>query len=1155
MKTKLLPVVLLVSILFSVLLPSGVAQASPASSSEAALLSGWLTILWGDGIEGSSTAQQFYLNTGDGNLINLILNEELARPFGGVLGLDRRQVTVEGTWAFPAGTGNEQPAFQVASLSMPDLDVGSADISPLVSGSQPWISIMCKFSDVGAEPKNLAYFQGMYGSTWPGLDHYWREVSYNTANVLGSTAVGWYTLPQPRSYYVYNNALDFSRAATDCTGVADSYVNFASFVGINLMFNDDLDGYAWGGGQYMTLDGVTKVWRMTWEPPWGYSAITVMSHEMGHGFGLPHSSGAYGQTYDNRWDVMSDTWTDCGNSSDATYGCIGQHTISYHLDILGWIPAGQKFTAGGGISSITLEQLALPQTTNYKMAQIPIGGSSTHFYTVEARRKTGYDVKLPGEAVIIHEVDTSRGIPAHVIDPDNNGNTGDAAAMWTVGETFSDPANGISVYVSAATATGFQVSITTPSIPPAAFSKSSPTNGATSQSTSPTLTWGASAGATSYEYCYDTTNDNACSSWISTGTTVSANLSGLSSGTAYYWQVRASNPSGTTYADGGSTAFWSFTTTAVAVANDDFNNAITFSVPYANTQSISGATTAGDDPGFACLSNGQRYYTVWYKYTPTVGGTLTVDTNGSNFDTVLGIWAGTRGSLMSVGCDDDSGTDVQSLITVGVSAGTTYYIEAASYYSTLSGNSLVLSASQVNAPVAFNKINPASGTTNQPTSITLSWGASSDAESYEYCFDTTNDNACSSWTSNGTSTGKTLSGLSTSTTYYWQVRANNSGGTTYANGSSTAYWSFTTTSVVSASYFEPFHSDVFASSSWTRTDTSVAVQTSGSMLHVNIDGSNDDAATKTMTFNLPLTFEARMRLVSGGNNYRLPWVTFYYGSSSLGLTYLEGYGWVFKDYTYITTKAPASENVWVTVRVVLRPDGGDLYARYDGDTDFTYVTSRSWSITGPITSIRISQPWDAPFDVDYVAVNFPSTFNDVPGDYWAWQYVESLYKSGITSGCGTSPLIYCPENSVTRAQMAIFLERGMHGSAYTPPAAAGTVFLDVPTSYWAAPWIEKLAADGITSGCGSGNYCPEDPVTRVQMAIFLLRAKHGSGYAPPVATGIFTDVPTSYWAVNWIEQLYAEGITGGCGTGLYCPDNLVTRAQMAVFLVRTFSLP
>jgi hypothetical protein len=78
----------------------------------------------------------------------------------------------------------------------------------------------------------------------------------------------------------------------------------------------------------LTLDGLTKSWYMTWEPPWGCQDICVIEHEMGHGFGLPHSSGAYGQTYDNQWDVMSNTWSNCGCSRDATFGCLGQHTIS-----------------------------------------------------------------------------------------------------------------------------------------------------------------------------------------------------------------------------------------------------------------------------------------------------------------------------------------------------------------------------------------------------------------------------------------------------------------------------------------------------------------------------------------------------------------------------------------------------------------------------------------------------------------------------------------------------------------------------------------------------------------------------------------------------------------------------------------------------------
>ena len=180
------------------------------------------------------------------------------------------------------------------------------------------------------------------------------------------------------------------------------------------------------------------------------------------------------------------------------------------------------------------------------------------------------------------------------------------------------------------------------------------------------------------------------------------------------------------------------------------------------------------------------------------------------------------------------------------------------------------------------------------------------------------------------------------------------------------------------------------------------------------------------------------------------------------------------------------------------------------------------------------------------------TFNDVPCDFWAFSFVETLAQSGITAGCGNNN--YCPEDRVTRAQMAVFLERGMNGSDYVPPPASGTAFDDVAQGDFAANFIEQLYSDGITAGCGNNNYCPDAAVSRAQMAVFLLRAKHGAGYSPPAATGVFNDVDTSYWAVHWIEQLANEGIPAGCGDNNYCPEAPVTRAQMAVFLVRTFGL-
>ena len=142
--------------------------------------------------------------------------------------------------------------------------------------------------------------------------------------------------------------------------------------------------------------------------------------------------------------------------------------------------------------------------------------------------------------------------------------------------------------------------------------------------------------------------------------------------------------------------------------------------------------------------------------------------------------------------------------------------------------------------------------------------------------------------------------------------------------------------------------------------------------------------------------------------------------------------------------------------------------------------------------------------------------------------------------------------------MAIFLLVSEHGSGYDPPPATGTIFADVPADSFAAAFIEQLYAEGVTQGCGTNplRYCPSSSVSRGQMAVFLLRVEHGNSYAPPPATGIFTDVPISNIFAAWIEQLYREGITGGCGTNplRYCPDDNVTRGQMAVFLSRTFNL-
>jgi len=186
--------------------------------------------------------------------------------------------------------------------------------------------------------------------------------------------------------------------------------------------------------------------------------------------------------------------------------------------------------------------------------------------------------------------------------------------------------------------------------------------------------------------------------------------------------------------------------------------------------------------------------------------------------------------------------------------------------------------------------------------------------------------------------------------------------------------------------------------------------------------------------------------------------------------------------------------------------------------------------------------------------NIQVDFLDMPPTNGFHDYVNTIARNGITAGCSNGN--YCGTANVNRSQMAVFLMKAKHGAAYVPPSCNG-MFTDVACPSAFADWIEELAVEGITGGCGATTYCPTNPVTRAQMAVFLLKASIDPAYAPPPASGtIFTDVPAGAFAAAWIEDLFTRGITGGCLTNplRYCPNNTNNRQQMAVFLVKSFNL-
>jgi uncharacterized protein (DUF1800 family) len=179
------------------------------------------------------------------------------------------------------------------------------------------------------------------------------------------------------------------------------------------------------------------------------------------------------------------------------------------------------------------------------------------------------------------------------------------------------------------------------------------------------------------------------------------------------------------------------------------------------------------------------------------------------------------------------------------------------------------------------------------------------------------------------------------------------------------------------------------------------------------------------------------------------------------------------------------------------------------------------------------------------------SFADVPTTHAFFPSISIIADWGVTSGCGGGN--FCPDAFVTRGMMAVFVVKALHFPGYAPAVPAVQRFGDVPTSHPFAGYIDEMATLGIAAGCGAGNYCPDAVVTRGQMAVFIMRGA-GVTNPPPPASQRFTDVPPSNPYYAYIEQMAARGVTSGCGAAIYCPDDPITRGQMAVFLVRGFGL-
>ena len=454
-------------------------QPQAAATRADGALQGRLHIRYGDSRPGpgrtSTTRVQLIEDNGR---VHLLDARSAERAAGELHRLANRRVAV--TLA-PAAAGKAAgPAqLRIAEVIVPVDDVDAAgntragDVSiAAVTGTKAWVTVMCRFKDNTSTPRPLSYFVNMFANTSGRLDHYWRQVSYGKINLAGSAASGWYTLPQNRSYYFPAGAAErWNDLRNHCLNAANPNVNYANFFGINMIFNGDLDGYAYGETDTLTYDGVTRSWGLTWNPPWAYRSNTVndydgintLAHEMGHAFGMPHSDNMDGDddTYDNSWDVMSGGYDEV--YYDATYGRLPQHPIAYQRELMVWFDAARirNHTRLNATTTFTIDRASLVGSTNTQMVKLIVPNSST-YYIIEVRKTNGgiYESLLPGDSVIIHRVtDKARIVDARVPPHDYSNQESN---MFKVGESYTTPEPAGSRYrveVLTATTAGFTVRV------------------------------------------------------------------------------------------------------------------------------------------------------------------------------------------------------------------------------------------------------------------------------------------------------------------------------------------------------------------------------------------------------------------------------------------------------------------------------------------------------------------------------------------------------------------------------------------------------------------------------------------------------------------------------------------------------------------------
>ena len=260
-------------------------------------------------------------------------------------------------------------------------------------------------------------------------------------------------------------------------------------------------------------------------------------------------------------------------------------------------------------------------------------------------------------------------------------------------------------------------------------------------------------------------------------------------------------------------------------------------------------------------------------------------------------------------------------------------------------------------------------------------------------------------------------------------------------------------------------------------------------------------------------------------------------------------GWHSIEFSWVRSTGPGNNNGTLNWWI----DGFPQTALTGIDNDAEVVHYARWGAVAGLEAstqgtVRIDDY--ASQRSGYIGPAVP--FSDVPTSHFAWRFIQGAYGTEIIpeASIGT----FNPNGNIARKEMLKWVLLGRYGSGYTPPACTppGT-FADVPCpAHPYADFIYDGVAQGITSGCGGGNFCPEGTVNRAEMAVFLLQAR-GIGSSHPCPPATFLDVPTGNPFCPFANEIAFQGITAGCGGGNYCPTGLVNRAQMSVFIQQNFA--